>query len=876
MSGSAYFPWSFPLRKSGGLLLAGLFLSSGVLRAAPDVEAARTLLRQGNYSAALTAAEAAFTDPFHDREAWHLMRIEALMATGQYPEALQAVQEALGIDPRSLRLKWAARDVFLANGDKAAADSIPAEIQQFVTIRSRAYRDVKSIVVYGQALVELGEDPKIVLDKVYTVAAKMDPAAREPLLAAANLALRKNDFALAAKKFQATLKLFPDDPDLLHGLALAFASGDRRSMAANLDAALAVNPSHVPSLLRLADYRIDAEKYAEAEELLVKVQKVNPHRPELWAYRAVLAHLKNDPAAESAARAAALKFFPANPLPDHLIGRKLSQKYRFAEGAARQRQALEFDPAYLPARAQLSNDLLRLGDEDEGWKLAATVRDEDAYDVAAFNLMTLHDAMTAGFTTLHNENFQVRMKASEAAIYGPRVLELLDQAREKLGRKYGIEVVRPTIVEIFPEQKDFGVRTFGMPDNPGYLGVCFGRVVTAVSPAANQGRAVNWEAVLWHEFCHTVTLQATRNKMPRWLSEGISVYEERQADPSWGEHMDADYRRKIVSGKLTPIASMSSAFLSPPTPQDLQFAYFQAGLVVSWLVEKHGPDVLKSILSDLAEGTPINETLTKRAAPMEAIERDFAAYARSLADRFGPALNWDPPPPPLLLPGAEEALADWVKSHPDNYWIFLREADRLIGEKQYAAAKAPLQSLIDRAPALTGVDSPWRMLAAVHRALGETESERAVLTKLTAADAAAPDANLRLAELAADAGDWTTAETQARRALAVNPLIAAPWRTLARAAESNRHLPNAISAWRTLLALEPPNPSSVHYQLARLLHQSGSPEARRQVLMALEETPRHRAALELLQKISSDSPTPPTPPSSATSPLPAPPPKLPE
>jgi hypothetical protein len=46
---------------------------------------------------------------------------------------------------------------------------------------------------------------------------------------------------------------------------------------------------------------------------------------------------------------------------DHTLGRCLSRAYRFAESAAHQRKALEFDAKYLPAKVQLCHDLLRLG-----------------------------------------------------------------------------------------------------------------------------------------------------------------------------------------------------------------------------------------------------------------------------------------------------------------------------------------------------------------------------------------------------------------------------------------------------------------------------------------------------------------------------------
>jgi len=47
----------------------------------------------------------------------------------------------------------------------------------------------------------------------------------------------------------------------------------------------------------------------------------------------------------------------------------------------------------------------------------------------------------------------------------------------------------------------------------------------------------------------------------------------------------------------------------------------------------------------------------------------------------------------------------------------------------------------------------------------------------------------------------------------------------------------------------PANPAEVHFELARLLQRRGDPEARGQVLRALEEAPRHRAALNLLLEL---------------------------
>ena len=68
----------------------------------------------------------------------------------------------------------------------------------------------------------------------------------------------------------------------------------------------------------------------------------------------------------------------------------------------------------------------------------------------------------------------------------------------------------------------------------GALGACFGRVVTMDSPKARPPGEFQWEATLWHELAHVVTLQMSNQRVPRWLTEGISVYEENAGAPGVG------------------------------------------------------------------------------------------------------------------------------------------------------------------------------------------------------------------------------------------------------------------------------------------------------------------------------------------------------
>ena len=818
-------------------------LTAFLLPAAP-LEVARKAFLAGDYNQTITHAKAAAAERKWDEEA-RVLHIRALLTTGRYKQAHAVTTNAIDQLPYSVRLQWIAHEVHSFNNQPKAATNALKEMNGLASRMAWRYRNAPDLVVLGNMALLEGADPKLVLERLFDNAEKDDPTHRAVPLAKGALALSKSDYTLASRVYQLALKKHPKDADIHYGVAKAFEGTDRKVMQQHLAAALAANPNHIPSHLLLADNLIDREAYKEAEKLLADVLKVNPEQPEAWAYRAVLAHLRSDKAGEKTARERALKHWPRIPRVPHLIGRKLSQKYRFAEGSAYQRQALVFDAKHIPARIQLAQDLLRLGLEKEGWAMAAAAHEEDGYDVSTFNLVTLKDTL-GKYRTLKNDDFILRMEPREAEIYGPRALALLQRAKDTLCKKYGLELKQPTTVEIFAEQKDFGVRTFGMPDNPGFLGVCFGCVITANSPASQMPDPANWESVLWHEFCHTVTLTMTKNKMPRWLSEGISVYEERQANPAWGQSMNPRFREMILGGELTPVSKLSGAFLSPKTGAHLSFAYFESSLVVEHIIGRFGLEAIRKILRDLGEGVEINAAIAKHTEPMAKLEPAFAAFAKSRAEALAPKLDWTKPTPADLKSG----VAEFAKRHPKNIYLLQRRARKALGEKKWEAAKAPCRELIELFPRQAGGDSAYVMLAKAHRELKEFKEERAVLRRFAVLTDDAFDVYLRLMKLGAEAKDWAAVRANAERALAVNPLLAPPHRHLAEAAEALKKNDAAIGAWQTVLRLDPRDPAEAHFRLAKLLYAKADPRAKRHLLMALEEAPRFREAHRMLLKIS--------------------------
>ncbi|MCA8956836.1 MAG: tetratricopeptide repeat protein, partial [Planctomycetes bacterium] len=129
------------------------------------------------------------------------------------------------------------------------------------------------------------------------------------------------------------------------------------------------------------------------------------------------------------------------------------------------------------------------------------------------------------------------------------------------------------------------VRTIGFRGFSA-LGACFGEFVTMVSPndPALRLNDFMWSATVWHEYAHVLTLALTKHRIPRWLTEGMSVHEESARNRTWERGMQRELLDAFHNGEIPPLRLLNRVFRG----SQILFGYYLGGLAVEFLSAKHG------------------------------------------------------------------------------------------------------------------------------------------------------------------------------------------------------------------------------------------------------------------------------------------------
>ncbi len=492
-------------------------------------------------------------------------------------------------------------------------------------------------------------------------------------------------------------------------------------------------------------------------------------------------------------------------------------------------RAVEVQPDLWSARREFALNLMRLGRIAEARPHLEAAYEGDPFSTTTVNTLRLLDSL-AKFDVIKATQpaMNLQLNKQESATLGPYVEQLAREAINTFSRRYGYQPAGPVTVEIYPDHDDFAVRTAGVP-GIGLLGVTFGDLVAMDSPSGRKSGDFHWGSVLWHEMAHVFTLGATRNRVPRWLSEGLSVFEEWTTGPTPGVAITSKVLDVFKDGKLLPVVSLDNGFMQPTYEGQVQMSYDQSGLACLYASQRWGfPRLVEFLRAFNDENTTTDAAVRSvfKVTPEE-FDKGFQDFMRK---RFA------------------TYLAD-----PKRWAELMRRAHAMLDARNWVAAREAAQAAIDVLPEVTTGGSAYEVLAAAEEGAGKPEAAIVALQSWRKAGGWDPDGLRKLGSLLLAAKRNAEAMEVLAAVNYADPLAIEGHDRLGQLLLEQNRGADALREYRVLLALQPLDTAAANFGMARAFRQTGdNSRARRYLLESLDTAPNYRPAQKLLLEMTGD------------------------
>jgi tetratricopeptide (TPR) repeat protein len=744
-----------------------------------------------------------------------------------------AQQRAVGAQATpALAAEIATADRALLRGDRTAAAQAAARIVRAVEGQQRP--SSADLVILGRAHVILGlGDAQAVRDALaaFQAARAADPGNLEAELRTGDLFLDKYNAPEALASYRSVLEARPNDADALLGLARVEEFEGKPTALATVHKALAANARHTDALVFASRLYLEAEQYDSATAYATRAIATDSASLPAWSLLGATAWLGGDSATYARARAAATAIQP-RPV-DFLVelAEAAVRNRRYADAVTLASQAVGYDSTALRALGVLGTNQLRVGRMDEGRRTLDRAFALDPFNVWHKNTLDLLDQMRT-FRTIERGRIQIVAPPAEAELLALYAIPLLERAFDSLRVRYGYAPPTPIRLEFFRSHADFSVRTVGLA-GLGALGVSFGSLLAMDTPSAREQGAFNWGSTAWHELAHAFTLGASGHRVPRWLSEGLSVLEERRVGQGWGADASIPFLTALARGQLRPMSTLSEGFLRPRHPDEIGFSYYQASLFCEMVEQTKGVAALRAMLTGYRDGldTPGVFKRVLGATP-EQVDAQFDAWVRR---KFEAPLR---------------AIAGGDAERGGAFLAAMQRGVAAMEAGQRDSARVLFERAVGMFPDYAGIDGPAWYLARLEKERGNAAAALAHVTRVTSRNETAWEANLLEAELRERQGDDAGTIAALERLVWIAPYDAALHARIATLATKRGDHALAVRERRAIVATGPSDLLDARYELARALAAAGDVAgARKELLGVLEQAPSFEKAQALLLEL---------------------------
>jgi len=506
---------------------------------------------------------------------------------------------------------------------------------------------------------------------------------------------------------------------------------------------------------------------------------------------------------------------------------------RYDEAGDFFKQAVELQPDHWEAHIYLGQNYLRMNDINDAIRHVNISYEGNAFNPMTVNLLRLLDTFNEDFISISYPDPPVgplpelvlRLHRDERDVLKNYAQKLSKQSIDLYSERYNFTPKEPVIVEIYPNHEDFVVRSIGMP-GVGILGVTFGYLFAMDSPTGHPDQTYHWGTTLWHEMAHVFTLEATSHFVPRWFSEGISVYEEWRTGPIPGRKIPTDVLQAMAEGKFMPISELDDGFMRPTYQGQVIVSYMQAGLIFDFIDLEYGFDRIVDMLYQFNDG----------ATPVQAIEKSLGISDKEFDRHFKQFIDIEYGP---LLGG----LSVWMED--------MRVSYAALGEGNLEEALAAAQRAVFTYPDYVENNSAYIVIARVNSQLGNHEEEFQALQSFWQKGGYLPSALLKLADYYLERDMKAQAEAVLMDTNYADPFIEDLHVRLGDLYMETQQPAQALEEYKVLLALDPLDKASANYRIANAYNALDNTEKTMEYLMtALDIAPQYRPAQQLLLEMS--------------------------
>lgn len=686
-------------------------------------------------------------------------------------------------------------------------------------------------IVEAEAAWALGDIPRA--NQVFRDSLQNNERAVQPRVRWARLFLQTHQYSDAADLFGDALRIFPNDVHAKLGLASVFAERFEGQARPLIQEALQQDGDLLEAQLLTASMDIEEGQVEAAGQALDRAMRLATREKlpplEVYSLRASLEMARGGNPEPWIKRT--LDYNPRYGGIFQQLAHFEIMRRRYREATVLLRRAVEVQPDLWAAHAELGSNLLRLGLIDQARTHLQAAYSGDPYSPTTVNSLRLLDRigefeLTETPVDIGQDNYQVRLRLhrKEAEVLRPYVLDLARGSIESFSRRYGFKLREPVTVELYPDHDDFAVRVAALP-GIGLLGVTFGYVVAMDSPSGRATGDFHWGSTLWHEMAHVFTLEVTDHYVPRWLSEGVSVFEEWRTGPTPGVAVPPDAIAALDKKQFLPIAELDSGFIRPSYANQVQVSYLQSGLTCLFIEQRWGFEQLAALLRqfDRSRSTASAIEATFKISPA-AFDKEFDTFVRT---RFGNLLA---------------NLGDWQKQQ--------QAALQAIQKERWADAVEPARRAAALYPEHVGSDSPHLLLSRTLDKLGRRADATVALEDYRRAGGWEPTALRELSRWLDEAGRTADATDVLQSLNYADPLNMELHAQLGERLLTAGRAEDSLREFRALLALNALDQAPAHYGAARALRELGDPAAsRRHLLDALAIAPHYKPAQALLLKM---------------------------